>query len=141
MKEYSHEIRVTYEETDKMGVVYYANYLRWFEIARTELLRQEGLIYRDLEENGILLPVLESHCNYHHPARYDDLVKLVTKIKDLRRAKITFEYEILRLEDDKLLATGTTVHPFVNSDFKPISLKKEFPKLWEIIEQSFDNKN
>ncbi|OCL27567.1 thioesterase [Orenia metallireducens] len=141
MKEYSHKIRVTYEETDKMGVVYYANYLRWFEIARTELLRQEGLIYRDLEENGILLPVLESHCNYHHPALYDDLVKLVTKIKDLRRAKITFEYEILRLEDDKLLATGTTVHPFVNSDFKPISLKKEFPKLWEIIEQSFDNKN
>jgi len=141
MKEYSHEIRVTYEQTDKMGVVYYANYLRWFEVARTEFLRAEGLSYRELEEKGVLLPVLESHCNYHHPARYDDLVKLVTKIKDLRRAKITFEYEIFRSEDDKLLATGTTVHPFVNSDFKPISLKKKFPQLWEIIEQSFDNKN
>ncbi|TDX59031.1 acyl-CoA thioesterase [Orenia marismortui] len=140
MKEHSHEVRVTYEETDKMGVVYYANYLRWFEVGRTEFLREEGLTYRDLEDKGVLLPVLESHCNYHHPAFYDDLVRILTKIKGLRRTKVSFEYEIIRVEDNKLLTTGSTVHPFVNNEFKPISLKKKFPKLWEIINLNFDNK-
>ncbi len=139
MKTYEHQIRVTYQETDKMGVVYHANYLHWFEIARTEMLRAEGFSYKSLEKRGILLPVLEAHCNYHHPAYYDDLVTIFIKIKELRRTKISFVYEILNSKDQRLLTTGTTVHPFVNSSFKPISLKKELPELWDVIQINFDN--
>ncbi|MCK8815792.1 acyl-CoA thioesterase [Natroniella sulfidigena] len=134
--EFSHQIRVTYQETDRMGVVYYANYLHWFEIGRTELLRQLGISYKELEERGVVLPVVESHCNYHAPARYDDLVDIYTEVEELKRTKITFNYKIVRAEDEQLLTTGSTVHPFVNHDFKPLSLKKAQPELWSLLQKN-----
>ncbi len=127
------EIRVRYEETDQMGVVYYANYLTWFEIGRTELLRDKGYAYNDLEEEGFLLPVVNVECNYHQPARYDDLLTLETNIAKLKRSKIEFEYKIYR--QDELLTTAKTVHPFVNQDLKPISLKKEAKEVWELLKK------
>ncbi|WP_027339351.1 acyl-CoA thioesterase [Halonatronum saccharophilum] len=141
MKGSSYEIRVTYQETDMMGVVYYGNYLRWFEIGRTEYLREKGMSYKEFEDRGILLPVLESHCNYHSPARYDDLVTIKTKISKLKRTKIEFDYEIIRSEDGELIAIGSTVHPFVGSDFKPISLKKKDKEIWNLIEQELVKSN
>ncbi|MCK8828501.1 acyl-CoA thioesterase [Natroniella acetigena] len=132
--EFSYQIRVTYQQTDRMGVVYYANYLHWFEIGRTELLRHLGVSYKEIEERGIVLPVVESHCNYHAPARYDDLVDIYTEVEELKRTKITFNYKIVRAEDEKLLTTGSTVHPFVNHGFKPLSLKKAQPELWKILD-------
>ncbi len=127
------EIRVRYEETDQMGVVYYANYLTWFEIGRTELLRDKGYSYSDLEEEGFLLPVVNVECNYHQPANYDDLLTLETNIVKLKRSKIEFEYKVYR--QDELLTTAKTVHPFVDQDLKPISLKKEAPKVWKLLKK------
>ncbi|GAB6138228.1 acyl-CoA thioesterase [Halanaerobaculum tunisiense] len=131
MAEYTHQLRVRYCETDQMGVVHHANYLHWLEVARTEYLRQQGVSYSQLEEAGVLLPVSEVNCNYHRPAQYDDLITIIVKIKKLKRVTITFEYQVYN--EEELLVTATTVHPFVNHDFKPVSLRQEHPQLWEQI--------
>lgn len=107
------EIRVIYGDTDQMGVVYYANYLRFFEAARNEFIRAKGLRYRDFEaEYGLLLPVVEAAVRYKMPARYDDLVTVEISLTEARRASARFGYRLLRGED--LLATGHTVHACVD---------------------------
>ena len=111
-------IRVTYRDTDQMGFVYYANYLVYFETGRTELLRQMGKAYRQLEEEGVFLPVLEATCRYNSSARYDDLLEIATTVTRWTRASIDFAYECRRVEDGSLLASGTTRHAFVNRDGK-----------------------
>jgi acyl-CoA thioester hydrolase len=102
--------RVIYGDTDRMGVVYYANYLRWFERGRSEFLRQIGLPYAAIEEQGYHFPVVEVTCRYHQSARYDDVVRIETALAQLGRASLTFNYRIWRQADDGLLATGTTKH-------------------------------
>src|SRR5437762_5937363 len=103
------EIRVIYGDTDQMGVVYYANYLRYFESGRNEYLRAVGLRYRDLErELGLVLPVVEAHVEYKQPARYDDLLVLETSLTRVLRASARFDYRIFR--DMALIATGHTLH-------------------------------
>jgi acyl-CoA thioester hydrolase len=109
------QVRVRYAETDQMGVVYYANYLVWFEIGRVELLRRLGYSYSQLEaEHKLILPVVEASCRYRHPARYDDEILIETRPLLLRGAVIKFGYRILRKspsgEENKLLAEGETVH-------------------------------
>jgi acyl-CoA thioester hydrolase len=109
------EIRVIYGDTDQMGVVYYANYLRFFEAARNEFIRAKGLRYRDFEaEHGLLLPVVEASVKYKQPARYDDLVAVEISLGEARRASARFDYRIVRGEE--LLATGHTVHACVGLD-------------------------
>jgi acyl-CoA thioester hydrolase len=126
------QIRVRYAETDSMGVVYYGNYLTWFEVGRTDLLRQLGESYREIEENeGVYLPVVEAHCRYHQPARYDDLVDIVTRASRPSRASVQFDYELSRAEDRMLLASGSTLHVAVGRDGKPRRLP---PKLRELLE-------
>ena len=93
-----------------MGVAYYANYFVWFEVARCELLRSLGGRYRDLEDKGVLLPVIEAHCDYRAPARYDDDLDVLTTGSMRSRARVVFEYEIRRRVDQTLLAVGHTVH-------------------------------
>ena len=105
-------IRVTYRDTDQMGFVYYANYLVYFETGRTELLRDLGRSYKDLEQAGVFLPVLECTCRYHGPARYDDVVEVATRVVRWTRAALDFAYECRRADDGSLLATGTTRHVF-----------------------------
>jgi acyl-CoA thioester hydrolase len=104
------ELRVRYGDTDAMGVVYYANYLRYFEVARVEYLRLLGHDYRALEEDGFVIAVTEASCRYLAPARFDDLVTLGCRVSELKRASLAFEYELRRQPDDALLATGRTVH-------------------------------
>ncbi|MCY4638665.1 MAG: thioesterase family protein [Acidobacteria bacterium] len=104
------QIRVRYAETDKMGIAYYANYFVWFEVARCELLRSLGGRYRDLEANGVLLPVVEAQCSYRAPARYDDDLDVVTTGSMRSRARVAFQYEVRRHADQSLLAVGHTVH-------------------------------
>lgn len=111
-------IRVTYRDTDQMGFVYYANYFVYFESGRTELLRRLGRNYRDLERDGIFLPVLEATCKYTASARYDDLLEVTTRVARWTRAAIDFEYECRRAEGGALLVTGTTRHAFTNRDGK-----------------------
>jgi acyl-CoA thioester hydrolase len=109
------EVRVRYAETDQMGIVYYANYLVWFEIGRVELLRSLGLAYSQLEkDHQCILPVVEASCRYRSPARYDDQIIIETRPALLRGSVIKFAYRILRKspegEEPKLLAEGETVH-------------------------------
>jgi acyl-CoA thioester hydrolase len=102
-------LRVIYGDTDQMGVVYYANYLRFFEAGRNELLRERGARYRDVEvEQGIHLPVVQAHVDYRAPARYDDLLSVETRIGAVGRASLRFDYRVLR--EGTLLAEGHTVH-------------------------------
>ena len=110
------EVRVRYAETDQMGIVYYANYLVWFEIGRVELLRSLGLAYSQLEkEHQCILPVAEARCRYRAPARYDDKILIETRPALLRGAVLKFAYRVLRKpaqegEAAELLAEGETVH-------------------------------
>ena len=109
------EVRVRYAETDQMGIVYYANYLVWFEIGRVELLRSLGLAYSQLEkDHQCILPVVEATCRYKSPALYDDQILIETRPSLLRRSVLKFAYRILRKGEDggepKLLAEGETVH-------------------------------
>ncbi|HEX2928150.1 MAG TPA: thioesterase family protein [Candidatus Binatia bacterium] len=102
--------RVIYGDTDQMGVVYYANYLRWFERGRSEFLRQIGLPYSTIEQQGYHFPVVEVSCRYTQSARYDDVVRIETELVDLGRASLSFAYRIYRESDQCLLATGSTKH-------------------------------
>ena len=109
------EIRVIYGDTDQMGVVYYANYLRFFEASRNEFIRAKGLRYRDFEaEYGLVLPVVEAAVQYRKPARYDDLLTVEISLEEARRASARFGYRIVR--DGELLATGHTVHACVDRE-------------------------
>jgi len=106
--------RVIYGDTDQMGVVYYANYLRWFERGRAEWLRQIGLPYGEIEQQGFHFPVAEVTCRYLHPSRYDEVVTIETELAELGRATLTFSYRITRETDDVLLATGFTKHACID---------------------------
>jgi acyl-CoA thioester hydrolase len=107
------EIRVIYGDTDQMAVVYYANYLRYFEAARNEFIRAKGLRYRDFEaEYSLRLPVVEAHVSYKQPARYDDLIAVEISLAEARRASARFDYRILR--GDVVLVTGHTLHACVD---------------------------
>lgn len=119
------EFRVSYADTDKMGVVYYANYLVLFERGRTEMMRGLGLRYRDLEEKDIFLPVMDARVTYLAPAHYDDLLKIRTSILELGRASMTFEYELVNADTGKIMARGYTKHPFVNKTWKPVAVPSD----------------
>ena len=116
--------RVIYGDTDQMGIVYYANYLRWFEKGRSEFLRQMALPYASIEQQGFHFPVIEVTCRYNQPARYDDIVKIETKLVEVGRAKLTFSYRITREPDDGLLATGATKHACVDRAGRPVRMPK-----------------
>ena len=111
-------VTVRYAETDMMGIVYHANYLPWFEVGRTTLLKEIGVPYRRLEEEGFRLPVLEVSAKYLRPAVYDDTVEIVTTIRERPLLRVRLEYEVRRGEE--LLATGTSVHAFVDTKGCPV---------------------
>jgi acyl-CoA thioester hydrolase len=115
-------LRVRYAETDKMGVVYYANYLVWFEVARTDLLRSLGWTYREMEVAGVSLPVIEAHCDYKRPARYDDEIEVRTEGQMLSAVRIRFNYTVIRREDGVVAAAGHTVHAAVDPSGRPCRL-------------------
>jgi len=122
-------LRVRYAETDKMGVVYNSNYLIRFEIGRVELMRDLGHSYREVEEDGYLLPVAEVTCRYKGSAAYDDEIVIHTSVLKLRRSLIRFGYQVVRESDSTLLATGASAHFVVGRDKKrrPLSEKYMVP--------------
>ena len=126
---YRIETRVTYAETDAMGIVYYAHYLRWFEMGRTELMRNLGISYQEMENQGTYLPVSEVFCKYLVSARYDDILIIETSVDFLKRASIQFAYRLLRKTDEAEMVSGTTLHAFVDREGKivrvPASLKEK----------------
>jgi acyl-CoA thioester hydrolase len=115
-------LRVRYAETDKMGVVYYANYLVWFEVARADLLRTLGWSYREMEIAGISLPVIEARCQYLRPARYDDEIDVKTEGRLVSPVRMEFHYQVIRKADQTIAAEGTTVHAAVDPSGKPCRL-------------------
>ena len=112
-----HEIRIIFGDTDQMGVVYYANYLRFFESSRAAYWRSLGKSYKDLEAWGIALPVIEAHVNYKRPAYYEDLLTVHVELSELRGASLRFAYRVTRAHE--LLADGFTRHAVIGSDGKP----------------------
>ena len=117
--------RVLYGDTDAGGVVYYANYLRYFEHGRTELMRDHVMTYRDLEEQGIIMPVVECQARYRASARYDDLIVIETTVTEVRPVACRFSYRILRKADQQLLVEGYTVNAAVNERGRPVRFPKE----------------
>lgn len=114
MKPNQTELRVYYSDTDHGHVVYYSNYLKWFEIGRTEILRQVGFDYNDFEKRNLIAPVVEVKCNYKQPARYNDVIIIKTTIDNIGNSSIKFNYDIIRKNDNVLLANGYTVNVFVD---------------------------
>jgi acyl-CoA thioester hydrolase len=123
-------VRVRYSETDKMGVVYHANYLIWFEIGRTEFCRARGFSYREMEENdNAFLVVAESYCRYKAPAYYDDELIVRTQITELRRRSLRFGYEILRPSDGVVIAEGETGHIVIDANGRVRSFPEGYTQL------------
>jgi acyl-CoA thioester hydrolase len=117
--------RVIYGDTDQMGVVYYANYLRWFEMGRTELLRQIGTPYAEVEKRGFFFPVTEVSCRYVRSARFDDEIAVETILRTVGRATIVFAYTIMRKNDGELLVEGSTRHACLDQHGKIIKIGRE----------------
>jgi acyl-CoA thioester hydrolase len=123
-------VRVRYAETDKMGVVYYSNYFVWFEVGRTDLLRGNGWTYREMEADGVSLPVIEARCEYKLPARYDDDLEIRTTGTLVSPVRVAFSYEIVRPGDAQILATGQTVHASLDRSGRPCRLPDRVKELF-----------
>lgn len=128
MKEHTAVTRVLYGQTDQMGVVYHANYLHFFELGRTELLRAAGLPYADLEKRGVFLVVTETGCRYRSGARYDETLRISTRVAALGKATVRFEYSVIA-DDGRLVAEGHTELATVNASRKPIRLPGDVASL------------
>ncbi|MFO7957309.1 MAG: thioesterase family protein [Candidatus Brocadiia bacterium] len=129
------EIRVRYAETDQMGVVYNSHFLVYFEVGRTEYLRSLGTTYRELEERGIYLAVVEAHCTYKGPARYDDLLELSTWVERLRPTRIDFAHEVRRKEDRAAVAEGQMVLACLDKEGHPRRLPPEITRAVQMADE------
>ena len=110
-------IRVRYAETDNMGVAYHGSYFIWYEVGRTELIRELGYAYQEMESDGVFMPVIEAHAHYLKPARYDDALELKSELTELIGIRIRIKYNLYH--ENVLLATGYTVHAFMDRQGKP----------------------
>ncbi|ARC84232.1 acyl-CoA thioester hydrolase, YbgC/YbaW family protein [Clostridium argentinense CDC 2741] len=126
------KITVRYGETDAMGVVHHANYYLYFEVAREDLIKELGISYKELEESGVMLPLVETQCKYIEAAKYDDNLVVEATISQLTPVKVKVAYVIRREEDNKILAKGNTLQAFVDrKTFKIINLKNFNKELWD----------
>ncbi|RKN85499.1 acyl-CoA thioesterase [Paenibacillus ginsengarvi] len=146
---HKHAVRVRYQETDRMGVVYHANYVNWFELGRTELIRDRGFPYSRIEEMGLFLPVVELESKFHLPAKYDDEIAIFTRISSFNGLTVKFESQIRRQPgsgtvsgyaaagliepEGELLVAGMTRHVWLNRDWKPVRLDREAPELFRLL--------
>lgn len=133
---YMTNIKVRYNETDQMGVVYHGNYFTWFDIGRTGFLGSIGLPYDQLEDDGVLLPVIEANCKYKKPAKYGDELIIIAELAKLKGIRIQFDYEIYRKKDNTLLAEGYTLHAFVDKELKPMNIKKKHNNVWKLLKEN-----
>ncbi|XID95662.1 acyl-CoA thioesterase [Paenibacillaceae bacterium WGS1546] len=145
-KWFLHPLRVRYQETDQMGVVYHGNYLNWFEIGRTEWVRRAGIAYRDFEARGLLLPVTDVEASFRQPARYDEWVTVCTRVAEMSSVRVRFESRVIAgnladslgtssYEGDEppgdVLVRGGTRHVWVNKDWKPVRFAREAPDWYD----------
>lgn len=125
------KITVRYAETDQMGIVHHSNYYVYFEEARTQFIKRCGMSYTEMEQNGIMMPLVECSCKYKIAAKYEDELIIKTWINELTPAKAEFNYSVIREKDQKEIAKGSTIHAFVNDNFKIVNLKKGNPAIFE----------
>ncbi|HTG68075.1 MAG TPA: thioesterase family protein [Candidatus Udaeobacter sp.] len=145
---FMHPLRVRYQETDQMAVVFHGNYVTWFEIGRTEWIRNAGYDYKTIEDFGLLLPVVDLQCRYVLPARYDDTVLVCTRVAEFSPVRVSFESQVRRvtLSDfhaselaageqlpGELLVEGGTKHVWVNKQWQPARINKVMPELYELL--------
>lgn len=138
MKPFESIIRVQYYDTDKMMVVHHANYIRYFETARTEFLRSEGFAYSKMEEGDLMIPILSVQAKYKTPARYDDLLAISCRLVKMGPASMEIEYEVRDAETRELRVTGHTRHGFTNRELKPVALKKHDPEIYEFFKKLYE---
>ncbi|MCM8776033.1 MAG: acyl-CoA thioesterase [Candidatus Omnitrophica bacterium] len=141
MNYFDYEYRVLYADTDKLGISYYANYLIWFEAARTEYFRALGILYSDCEKRGYFLPVTECRISYLSPTTYDDLLVIRASVSEMGRSSLCFEYQVFKKDGTlsekdrkggtapRLIATGFTRHVFVDQDMHPVRVPDEIRRL------------
>ena len=130
------EVRVRYAETDQMGVAYHANYLIWCEVGRTDLIRALGVSYAEMERDGIMLAVADAQLRYHASARYDDVVRITTRLADVRSRSVTFEYELTRVAapgdaKGERLATASTMLVSLAPGGRPVAMPERFRAMLE----------
>ena len=135
-KHYRHLVQ--YYETDQMKIVHHSNYIRWFEEARGWMLEQAGFGYDKMEEIGILIPVLEVECKYHSSVRYHEEVVIIPKLIKFNGIKMTLSYEIKDVKSGELRATGTSVHGFLNTKYRPVSLKRSYKEIYDLFMSVFE---
>lgn len=131
------KIIVRYQETDMMGIVHHSVYPIWFEEARTNFIKELGISYSEIENNGVMLPVSKLNCKYIKPSLYEDSLIIHTKIKNLTNVKIEFEYKVFK--NEILINIGETEHPFVDKNFNLINLKKFNLQLFNLINSAIEN--
>ena len=133
-----YEHRVSYYETDQMGIVHHSNYIRWFEDARVDFLEQVGFSYKKMEDMGVMIIVLGASCEYKNPARFGDRIVVIPKITEFNGFKMTVSYRVINKEDGSLLAIGETKHCFTDLSLKPVRTKKDYPEIYKIFYDYLD---
>ena len=125
-----------YSETDQMGIIHHSNYAVWFEAGRTDFFKTVGIPNTKIEEKGILLPLYEMNCQFKSPASYEDEILVITNLKSLSRVRMSFAYQVLNAENNKLLATGETMHAWTDKALKPINAAKTVPDVYSLLSQT-----
>jgi len=118
-------VRVRYQETDQMGIVYYSNYFVYFEMGRIEFLRSVGISYAEIEKENVFLAVADAHCKYRSPAVFDDLLVIKTCISMMKLARVEFSYEIRRVNEEALIAEGSTLLACLGANKKPMAIPEK----------------
>ncbi|MFL0253133.1 acyl-CoA thioesterase [Clostridium neuense] len=127
-------VKVRYAETDKMGIVYHSNYYIYFEVAREDFIKEAGISYKDMENVGVMMPIVETRCKYHDAATYADELTIQTSLKELSPIKVVLKYDVIRKTDNKVIADGETTQTFVsNNTFKIVNLKRKYTEIWDKI--------
>ncbi len=132
-------LTVRYAETDQMGIVHHAVYPVWFEAGRTDYIKQTGLSYTEMEAKGILLPLYEVACRFKSPARYEDELIVLTKLKSLSRVRLILSYEVVNAKTGALLATGETMHAFTDRALKPLNIERAAPEIYGRLKTAAEN--
>lgn len=124
---------VRYAETDQMGIVHHSNYPIWFEAGRTEFIRSLGLPYSTIEEMGFMLPIIELKCVYKGAARYEDVVTVRTKVKELTKVRIAFSYEVYKENEGNIITSGETIHVWTDKQLKPLNIEKHSSRIYSLL--------
>ncbi len=122
-----------YSETDQMGIIHHSNYAVWFEAGRTDFLKKAGIPNKEIEEQGVLLPLYEMNCKFKSPARYEDEIIVKTKLEHIGKVRIVFSYQVLNAKDGSVLTTGETKHAWTNKSLKPVNAQLLIPDIYDML--------